>query len=218
MPRKAASSPVFEAPYAPETLPVMQDEPFDNPTAEEPPRKRHEDEPDDPNHPVPDPGEEPDDPGNDEERERPGKHQPREPDEIHPPAGEVRYESRIQILDAFQYPGSLVHAPPWVDRNWIGFGDYDQLRGIEPGPCLRVPLPSGVTALCRVGDYVCRQSVTLVQGNPAEIRLEVWDREQFVKLFVPAVQPVASEQATGGQVRSTQQRTPSKPAFSEHVA
>lgn len=203
MPRKVAVSPVFEAPYAPETLPVMQDEPFDNPSAEDPPRKRHEDEPDDPNHPVPD--EKPDD--DPDEHERPDKRQPNpgrergEPDEIQSPAGEVRYESRIQILDAFQYPGSLVQAPAWVDRNWIGFGDYDQLRGIEPGPCLRVPLPSGVIALCRVGDYVCRQSVMLSQDQPIEIRLEVWEREQFVKLFVPAA-------------TSSLQRSPSKQASS----
>lgn len=213
MPRKVAASPVFEAPYVPEDLPVMQDEPFPSPTAEDPPRKRHDDEPDDPNHPVPGEGEDPDD----AEHERPERRPPKEPDEII--SGEVRYESRIQILDAFQYPGSLTYAPAWVDRNWIAFGDYDQLRNIEPGPCLRVPLPSGVIALCRIGDYVCRQSVTLSQDQPAEVRLEVWEREHFAKMFVPARSSAPGGAGNAGAgATSSRQRSPLTPAFSEHVA
>lgn len=98
----------------------------------------------------------------------------------------VHYEARIQILDAFQYPGALKGAPEWVDRNWIGYADEDPLRQIEAGPCLRVPVQSGVTGICRIGDYVCRQSVTLFPGEPPEIRLEVWPRETFIKMFVPS--------------------------------
>ncbi len=97
------------------------------------------------------------------------------------------YESRIQIRDAFQYPGNLKGAPAWVDRNWIGWSqDEDTLRGIEPGPCLRVPLPSGDIGICRIGDFVCRQSVTLVPGSPPDERIEVWPQESFVKMFVPS--------------------------------
>jgi hypothetical protein len=96
------------------------------------------------------------------------------------------YESRIRILDAWQYPGSLVVAPEWVDRNWAAWGDHDPVRAIEPGPCLRVPLTTGVNAICRVGDYVTRQTVTLVPGIRPDVRLEVWDREHFEKLFIPA--------------------------------
>jgi len=105
------------------------------------------------------------------------------------PSAGVRYESRIQILDAFQYPGSLKNAPDWVDRNWTAYAaDYDPLREIDPGPCLRVPLSSGLIAICRVGDFVCRQSVTLAPGLPSDVRIEVWDRTQFEKLFVPTPQ------------------------------
>src|SRR4029077_6135718 len=115
-----------------------------------------------------------------------------EPDEIVPPprptpaAGNVVYESRIQMLEAFQYPGNLKNAPVWVDRNWIAYAaHFAAVRQLDPGPCLRVPLPSGVFAICRIGDYVCRQSVTIAQGLPADERIEVWERSQFEKLFVP---------------------------------
>lgn len=97
----------------------------------------------------------------------------------------IRYEARIQILDAYQYPGGLTGAPDWVDRNWVGYADPDELRQIPAGPCLRVPLPVGLIAICRIGDYVCRQSVLLAPGLPADVRLEVWQREQFEKMFVP---------------------------------
>jgi hypothetical protein len=33
--------------------------------------------------------------------------------------GSVKYESRIQIVDAFRYPGNLANAPSWIDRNWV---------------------------------------------------------------------------------------------------
>ena len=105
--------------------------------------------------------------------------------EIMPP-GKVRYESRISIVDAFRYPGNLTNAPAWVDRNWVGFGDYDAIRGIDEGPCLRVPSPAdpNEVVLARIGDYVCRQSVLLDNGRMPELRTEVWAAEQFERLFV----------------------------------
>ena len=95
----------------------------------------------------------------------------------------VRYESRIQILEAFRYMGSFVNAPPWIDRNWLSHGDHDPLRNIEAGPALRIPLDSGVV-IARLGDYVCQQSVALTEGV-SDIRLEVWPAETFQKLFIP---------------------------------
>jgi hypothetical protein len=50
------------------------------------------------------------------------------------PTDNVSYESRIRILEAFRYPGSFRNAPDWIDRNWLGHGDWDPLRQIEPGP------------------------------------------------------------------------------------
>ena len=98
----------------------------------------------------------------------------------------VSYESRINIVDAWQYPGSLRDAPNWVDKNWAGFGDFDPMRAIEPGPCLRVPI-HGQIVLARIGDYVCRQEVKL---NPelSDIRIEVWEQGQFEKLFLPVTE------------------------------
>lgn len=98
-----------------------------------------------------------------------------------------RYESRITILDAFHYPGSFREAPDWVDRNWLGYADDDPVRGIVAGPALRVPTHNrhGDVVLARVGDYVTRQEVRLAPDVPGDIRVEVWAKEQFEKMFLP---------------------------------
>jgi hypothetical protein len=100
------------------------------------------------------------------------------------PTDNVTYESRIRILEAFRYPGSFRNAPDWIDRNWLGHGDWDPLRQIEPGPALRVPVDSGVV-LARIGDYVVKQAVAIAPGVPDEVKLEVWPAETFQKLFLP---------------------------------
>ena len=125
------------------------------------------------------------DPRNQPKREKLGLHEAIQDGEIVPP-GKVRYESRISINDAFQYRGTLTGAPDWIDRNWAGFGEYDPIRQNGEGPCLRVPSSAnpGEVVLCRVGDYVCRQSVLLDNGRPPQIRTEVWAAEQFERLFV----------------------------------
>jgi hypothetical protein len=118
----------------------------------------------------------------------------------------VSYESRITIVEAFRYNGSLRDAPMWVNRNWLSHGDYDPLRKIEPGPALRVPLPGG-TVLARIGDYVVIQSVLLSPGLEPEKRLEVWPAETFQKLFVPKPnKPLPSR--PGGRITSTPGRLP----------
>jgi hypothetical protein len=101
-----------------------------------------------------------------------------------PAAARLTYENRIFIVDAWQYPGSLRDAPPWVDRNWAGYAaDYDPLRQLEPGPCLRVPLLGGVVAIVRIGDYVVTQEVKFSDGL-SDLRLEVWEQQQFEKFFM----------------------------------
>lgn len=99
----------------------------------------------------------------------------------------VRYEGRIRILEAFQYLGRLDSAPTWIDRSWLGYADFDDLRKIEPGPCLRVPLTTGQNAICRIGDFCVQQEVVLQQGMLSDIRVEVWAKEDFVKNFMPVV-------------------------------
>jgi hypothetical protein len=126
--------------------------------------------PPEPDDPDDDPDEEEDDPEEDEEPTHTG----------------LSYESRIRILAAWQYTGVMKGAPKWVDRNWLAWGDYDQLRGIEPGPALRIPMPNGENVMCRIGDYVCRQSVTISPGIPPDERIEVWEQKQFERLFLPS--------------------------------
>jgi hypothetical protein len=96
----------------------------------------------------------------------------------------LRYEGRITIVDAWQYPGGLQQAPQWIDRNWVGFGDYDEMRDIPPGPCLRVPNAAGDVVLCRIGDYVAQQEVK-IDDSLSDLRIEVWAKEQFERLFIP---------------------------------
>jgi hypothetical protein len=96
-----------------------------------------------------------------------------------PPTAHIAYTSRIEVIEAFQYDGNLRDAPDFIDRNWVGW---------DTTPILRVPRPSnpdGEPAVCRIGDYVVRQSVTLLAGVPAEERLEVWPKADFERLFIP---------------------------------
>lgn len=114
------------------------------------------------------------------------------------PGGDVRYESRIRVLDAWQYAGSVSTAPVYVNRNWIGYAtEHDTVRKLEPGPCLRVPLdpddPS-VVVICRVGDYVVHEEIVGDEGDTSE-KIEVWEREQFRRLFLPKPKQVTSSPA-----------------------
>lgn len=112
-----------------------------------------------------------------------------------PPApGSYTFESRIKILDAYQFMGAVATAPAWVDRNMVGFADYDQVRGLPPGPCLRVPTGFGEdVVICRVGDFITRQEVLMDEDHEPEVKIEVWDQMQFLKMFMP--QKVAAAQA-----------------------
>jgi hypothetical protein len=119
------------------------------------------------------------------------KSQPRQPAFVDPEilnSGLVTYESRIRVLDAWQYAGSVPRtAPVFIDRNWIGFADYDPVRDLPASPVLRVPIEGsgGTLAICRPGDFVVRQAVSMGDGMPDDVRVEVWEEQQFFKMFVP---------------------------------
>lgn len=100
----------------------------------------------------------------------------------------VQYEHRIRVLEAFQYPGSYTGAPAWISRDWLVYGDYDERRKIPAGPALQVPSPRHPTgtALCRKGDYIVKQEIILATGLDPEERVEVWERDEFERLFIPA--------------------------------
>ena len=97
----------------------------------------------------------------------------------------VRYESRIRVLEAYQYPGHLKDAPGWIDRSWAAYSDFDPLRGIPAGPALRVPLRNGDFAMARPGDYTVRQEVILAHGVRPDVQVEVWPKESFERTFIP---------------------------------
>lgn len=104
------------------------------------------------------------------------------------PTQGVVYESRIRVLEAWQYPGRVPpDAPAFVDRNWIGWAGYDAVRQKDESPCLRVPVTgqAWTVTICRPGDFVVRQEVQLGPGLPSDIKIEVWEEEQFARLFMP---------------------------------
>lgn len=111
----------------------------------------------------------------------------------------VTYRSRISVVEAWQYPGSLSAAPPWVDRAWASWADADQLTGALAGPGLRVPIPSSLSQsnripvtpgtepekMARVGDYLVKQRIALLDDLDGDEVIDVWPKEEFEKLFMP---------------------------------
>lgn len=95
------------------------------------------------------------------------------------------YESRISVLEAWQYPGSVAQAPPFIDRNWIGYHTGDEHHPAQP--CLYIPSPTrpGGVAIVYVGDYVVRQLTTLIDGLDPDETVEVWPKDDFERLFIP---------------------------------
>ena len=104
----------------------------------------------------------------------------------------VTYRSRISVVEAWRYPGQLANAPSFIDRAWTAWADGD-LYGRPSGPALRIPVTRSISGpppidgfkLCRMGDYVVRQNVTLVDGLDPEEQLDVWPKDDFERLFMP---------------------------------
>lgn len=141
----------------------------------------------------PDEDDQPDEPDEDEpDEDEPDEDEPDE-DPLHadPPNLVARYESRIVIVDAWQYPGSLTGKPDFVDANWIAWGEYDDITKAPAGPALRVPT-QGLQAekMARKGDYIVRQTVTLAHSLPPDTQVDVWPQKDFEKLFIPARKPI----------------------------
>jgi len=102
---------------------------------------------------------------------------------VAPPTPKGRYVARIEILDTFQYAGTLTGAPDWIDRNWTAYADQDETRTppLPGGPALMVP----GAGLCRRGWYVVREAVTVEDGIVSE-RLAVYEPDVFYHWFRPA--------------------------------
>lgn len=96
------------------------------------------------------------------------------------------------MVEAWRYPGQLADAPDFIDRSWTAWADGD-LYGGPSGPALRIPITSSLSSpvppdgfkMCRVGDYVVKQMVTLVDGLEPEESLDVWPKDVFERLFMP---------------------------------
>ena len=118
------------------------------------------------------------------------------------PPGLKRYRSRIRVVEAWQYLGSLRDAPEFVSRDWVSYAAYDPVKNIEPGPALRVPTSGAqVEKLARSGDYIVRQEITLVDGLDAEEQVDVWSREEFERLFIPTLQARPPDEQRSDETR-----------------
>lgn len=189
-----------------------------------PPKRRpHEDEPDpnDPSNPdepfIPDPdGDEPKDPEDPQPAARlpdstvaadnsttaAAASAPTNPKSSTPtPTPQLTtYRSRIAVVEAWRYPGSLKEAPEFVDRSWAAYVNEDEILNKPAGPALRVPVPRSAISpspadgvkICRVGDYMVLQKVTLAEEIEPEQTLDVWPKEEFEKLFIPETHPTQS--------------------------
>jgi hypothetical protein len=82
-----------------------------------------------------------------------------------------------------------------------------------------VPTPAG-DVVARPGDYVCRQEIVIDRASPPDVRIEVWAREMFEKIFLPvqqtamqaAVSPPSPAAAQEKKITSSQRSKPVKPA------
>ena len=186
-----------------------KEEPYEPIPPREPP---HRHDPDKPGIPPDEPEEEPDIDGDDGEEENTPS--PSQPGETPAPAGAaaftlgseysapvsaapsppptVTYRSRISVVEAWRYPGQLAQAPQFIDRSWTAWAEAT-IDGKPAGPALRIPVTRSIsgpppidgTKLCRIGDYVVRQNVTLVDGLEPEEHLDVWPKDDFERLFMP---------------------------------
>jgi hypothetical protein len=120
-----------------------------------------------------------------------------------PDGSTITFESRVTVIDAWKYPGSLKDAPDWVDRNWIGWADNRPalLVPTHPNTLVTSRLPDGSIAtnspsIAHPGDYIVRQKVRLAHdvspsrlpdGSIADdqLKIEVWPADDFEKLFIP---------------------------------
>jgi hypothetical protein len=95
--------------------------------------------------------------------------------------GTAKYVQRIDVLEAFQYVGTLKDAPPWIDRNWTSYAGYDEVTKEEPGPALKVP---GL-GLCRKNWFIVQQAVRLDEAGTQDVRLAIYRPDDFYKWFLP---------------------------------
>lgn len=149
--------------------------------------------------PPPGPGPfNPDDvPGDIDSPPDPGDGPTQDPDPMHsaqivphdkqpPIPGMSRYESRIHVVDAWKYTGSLHSRPDFVSPEWVSWAEYDERTKQPAGPALRVPTDGPYAEkLCRKGDYIVKQLVTMDHSMPAYPQLDVWTEAEFERMFIP---------------------------------
>lgn len=153
----------------PAPTPIASGEPSSEPPAEPPP-------------PQPEPDGDDENEGDEDEPED----EPDEPETDAPVTTQSRFVSRIHVVDAWRYPGSLRDRPAFVDPSWTAWADIDEVNKLPAGPALRVPVPSHPEGkIARVGDYVVLQTITRSGRRvPSDPVIDVWTGADFEKLFM----------------------------------
>jgi hypothetical protein len=112
------------------------------------------------------------------------------PDRAHEPVartadprpGVVSYVQRVTVTEAYQFNGRVQSAPEFVDRNWLSF---DEVSKEETGVGIVLELPG--IGICRIGDYIVRQSVLMDDTGYSIDRVAVYSKDNFEKMFLPVV-------------------------------
>lgn len=70
-------------------------------------------------------------------------------------ASNIRYESRINVVNAYRFDGRVAEAPPWIDRSGACYKDG--------APALRIENPDNEhqPTIVRVGDYILVQDIII---------------------------------------------------------
>lgn len=103
-----------------------------------------------------------------------------------PVGTEVQYEPRVSIVTAYRFNGQVAKAPDYIDRNWISYND---------GPTLTVMDGDVEIGLCKVGDWICRQDVTIDDASEPEGKrvvkgkLAVISSDEFDRLYRAYIVP-----------------------------
>jgi hypothetical protein len=86
-----------------------------------------------------------------------------------------RYASRVDVLEAWQFPGNFAGSPGWIDNNWLGYHD---------GVVVMVPQGAGLPDIhCRKGDWVVYQERQDNNGKALLRELVVYPDHAFNLLF-----------------------------------
>lgn len=84
----------------------------------------------------------------------------------------VKWTTRTRVTSAWQFDGKTHEAPPWVDRNWIGY---------DGGPALIIPEVGTV----RLSQWIVTQDILDERGaGVSRTEIKIYDDKDFRSLYM----------------------------------